>query len=113
MSSRLAILAGLISGLLVAVVFLGGLYALAPEQANVIPTPVAGSPSPEPSATGASAAPSAASSATPSQSGPPDASAGASTSASAGAAALFHIGEPAPALARGLQTILPGVTLTP
>ncbi len=88
MSPRLAVLTGLVSGMLVTVLVLGGLYALAPESAVVIPTP---SPS---------AAPSAVASATPTRS--PTASASPSASASASASAslsgLFHIGEPAPAL---------------
>ena len=86
MSSRLAILAGLLSGILVAALVLGGIFVLAPEGTAVMPTP---SPVPSPSATAVSP------SASPTAS--PDASASPSASAS-GAAALFGIGEPAPAL---------------
>ena len=88
MSPRLAVVAGLVSGMLVAVLVLGGLYALAPESAVVIPTP---SPSP-------SAVTSATPTRTPTASASPLASASGSTSASATLSGLFHIGEPAPAL---------------
>jgi cytochrome c biogenesis protein CcmG, thiol:disulfide interchange protein DsbE len=85
MSSRLAILAGLISGILVAALVLGGIYTFAPEESAVgssatpapTPAPSEMSPSPTPSA---SAAPSG------------------SPGPSASAAGLFHIGEPAPGL---------------
>jgi thiol-disulfide isomerase/thioredoxin len=88
MSPRLAILAGLVSGILVAVVVLGGIYALAPEETAVIPS---AAPSPTPATSGpASAVPSASAATTPAPSGSP--------AASASAAGLFHIGEPAPGL---------------
>ena len=87
MSPRLAILAGLLSGILVAVLVLGGVFVLAPEGTAIVPTP---SPVPSPSASPASPAPSAGASA----SAGPSASAGASASGSA----LFGIGQPAPAL---------------
>ena len=51
MSPRLAVVAGLLSGILVAVLVIGGLYALAPETAGAPPTAM---PSPT-----ASSAPSA------------------------------------------------------
>ena len=89
MSSRLAVLAGLLCGILVAAAVLGGIFVLAPETTGLVPTP---SPVPSPSAT-ASASP-VASSASPS--GSPDASASGSASPSAGA--LFGIGQPAPPL---------------
>jgi thiol-disulfide isomerase/thioredoxin len=85
MSSRLAILAGLVSGILVAALVLGGIFVLAPEGTAVVPTP-----SPEP--TVSAAAPSS----SPSPSVGPDASA--SPSASPSGSALFGIGEPAPPL---------------
>jgi len=87
MSPRLAILAGLLSGILVAALVLGGVFVLAPEGTAIVPTP---SPVPSPSDSPASPSPS------------PDASASAGPSASAGASAsgsaLFGIGQPAPAL---------------
>ena len=88
MSSRLAVLAGLLCGILVAALVLGGIFVLAPETTGLVPTP---SPVPSPSAT---ASPSAGASAGPS--GSPDASATSSASPSAGA--LFGIGQPAPPL---------------
>ena len=88
MSSRLAILAGLLCGILVAAAVLGGIFVLAPETTGLLPTP---SPVPSPSAT---ASPSAGPSVGPS--GSPDASASSSASPSAGA--LFGIGQPAPPL---------------
>lgn len=94
MSPRLAILAGLFSGILVAALILGGIYALAPEAPLVAPTassaasPVPASPAPATDRPSASApAPSVSPSASP--------SASASLAASS---ALFHIGEPAPPL---------------
>ena len=87
MSPRLAILAGLLSGILVAALVLGGIFVLAPEGTAIVPTP---SPIPSPSASPASPSPSADASA----SAGPSASAGASASGSA----LFGIGQPAPAL---------------
>lgn len=87
MSPRLAVVAGLLSGILVAALVLGGIYALAPEGTAVIP-------SPEPSATPAASVPPA--SHEPSAS-LPVASSG-SPVPSASAAGLFHIGEPAPGL---------------
>ena len=88
MSSRLAVLAGLLCGILVAALVLGGIFVLAPETTGLVPTP---SPVPSPSAT---ASPSAGASAGPS--GSPDASATSSASPSAGE--LFGIGQPAPPL---------------
>ena len=88
MSSRLAVLAGLLCGILVAALVLGGIFVLAPETTGLVPTP---SPVPSPSAT---ASPSAGASAGPS--GSPDASVSSSASPSAGA--LFGIGQPAPPL---------------
>jgi thiol-disulfide isomerase/thioredoxin len=89
MSSRLAVLAGLLCGILVAAAVLGGIFVLAPETTGLVPTP---SPVPSPSAS-----PSASPVASPgSPSGSPDASASGSTSASPGA--LFGIGQPAPPL---------------
>lgn len=88
MSSRLAVLAGLLSGILVAALVLGGIFMLAPESTALVPTP---SPVPSPSAT---ASPSGGASAAPS--GSPDASA--SSSSSPSARALFGIGQPAPPL---------------
>jgi len=87
MSPRLAILAGLLSGILVAALVLGGVFVLAPEGTAIVPTP---SPVQSPSESPASPAPSAGASA----SAGPSASAGASASGSA----LFGIGQPAPAL---------------
>lgn len=93
MSPRLAILAGLLSGILVAALILGGVYALAPEvplvapTASVAPSPVPSSPVPATDR--------------PSPSAPPSLSPSASPSASASLAAsggLFHIGEAAPPL---------------
>lgn len=86
MMPRLAILAGLLSGILVAVLVLGGIYALAPEGAAVVPTA-----SPEASSAPASVVP------TPSGSSASVSSPSAVTSA-AGSSALFHIGEAAPPL---------------
>jgi thiol-disulfide isomerase/thioredoxin len=89
MSSRLAILAGLISGILVAALVLGGIYALAPEGTALIP-------STEPTAT---LVPSdAPASATPSAGAPASLSPSGSPAPSSSAAGLFHIGEPAPGL---------------
>lgn len=87
MSPRLAIVAGLISGILVAVVVLGGIYALAPEETAVIPS-TAPSATPATSVVPASASPSPSAPVAPSG----------SPGASASAAGLFHIGEPAPGL---------------
>ena len=87
MSPRLAILAGLVSGVLVAAVVLGGIYAFAPEETDVIP-------SVEPSATPVASESPATASPPPSGSAAPS---GAPV-ASASAAGLFHIGEPAPSL---------------
>ncbi len=89
MSSRLAVLAGLVSGILVAAVVLGGIYTLAPEATAVIPS-TAPSATPVTSDEPASAVPSASASAAVAPSGSP--------AASASATGLFHIGEPAPAL---------------
>ncbi len=89
MSPRLSILTGLLAGIAVAVLVLGGIVALAPEP-GASPTPP-----PEPSSAGGS--PSLAPSA--SAGGSPDASPSPSPSDTGGTGALFHIGEPAPALA--------------
>lgn len=86
MMPRLAILAGLLSGVLVAVLVLGGIYALAPEGAAVVPTA-----SPEASSAPASVVPTPSGSSAPVSSPSPVASA-------AGSSALFHIGEAAPPL---------------
>jgi thiol-disulfide isomerase/thioredoxin len=88
MSPRLAMPAGLLAGVIVAVLVLGGIYALAPEGSAVVPT---ASPTAQPSLPPASPAPTR----TATVSAPPSASAEASGS---GSSALFHIGETAPAL---------------
>lgn len=85
MSSRLAVLAGLFSGILVAALILGGVFVLAPEGTAVVPTP---SPEPSPSV--------AVPSRSPSPSGGPASSS--SPSASPSGSGLFGIGEPAPPL---------------
>ncbi len=82
MSPRLAILAGLLSGILVAALVLGGIFALAPEGIGLVPTP---SPPPPPSV----AVPSPSPSASPAASGSPVASA---------TGTPFGIGQPAPPL---------------
>jgi thiol-disulfide isomerase/thioredoxin len=89
MSPRLAVLAGLLSGILVAALVLGGIFALAPEGAALVPTP---SPQPSPSVAvpSPSASPSGSASASPLIS--------ASPGASASGSALFGIGQPAPTL---------------
>jgi cytochrome c biogenesis protein CcmG/thiol:disulfide interchange protein DsbE len=95
MSSRLSILAGLLAGVLVAVVVLGGILYLAPEP-GAAPTPapqpsiaiVTPSPSPSPSVGASPSVPGA--SASPSGS--------ASPSSGSSLAGLFHVGEVAPAL---------------
>lgn len=87
---RLSILAGLLTGVLAAVVVLGAIVALAPERAptaTVAPVPSGsvglGSPSPTPSpSVGASGSPGSS----------------ASPAGSPGSGGLFHVGEPAPAL---------------
>jgi cytochrome c biogenesis protein CcmG, thiol:disulfide interchange protein DsbE len=89
MSPRLAVLAGLLSGILVAALVLGGVFVLAPEGSAIVPT---ASPEPSPSVSPPSPGPSAGSSGV--ASGGPSASPGASASGSA----LFGIGEPAPPL---------------
>ena len=91
---RLSIIAGLLAGVAVALLVLGGILAFAPEPgAAVTPAPepsgsiLVASPTPSldpsPTAPGSGGSPS------------PDASGGPSGSA----AGLFHVGEPAPALA--------------
>jgi cytochrome c biogenesis protein CcmG, thiol:disulfide interchange protein DsbE len=95
MSSRLSILAGLLAGVLVAVVVLGGILYLAPEPgAAATPAPqpsiAIGTPSPSPSPSVA-ASPSA-----PGASASPSGSASPSSGSSLGG--LFHVGEVAPAL---------------
>jgi hypothetical protein len=123
MSPRGAILAGLSLGILVAVLIMGGIYFLAPEGSAVAPTPSPSTPTPTGSPSpGASQSPATSPvAATP------------TTSGSVGA--LSHIGELAPVhfwidvdgvvrdgalggivpdvMARGVGTILPGVTVTP
>ena len=93
MSSRLSILAGLLAGVLVAVVVLGGILYFAPEPgAAETPAPqpsiAIGTPSPSPSVAASPSAPGA--SASPSGSALP--------SAGSSLAGLFHVGEEAPAL---------------
>ena len=88
---RLSIIAGLLAGVAVALLVLGGILAFAPERgsaATPAPVPSVSIPVLSPSPADASASPSAGSGASP--------TAGASGSGSAG---LFHVGEPAPALA--------------
>lgn len=85
---RLSILAGLLTGVVAAILLLGAIIAFAPERvATATPRPSASfslaSPSPAPSA-------SVGASASPSTSGSP--------SGSPGSGGLFHVGEPAPAL---------------
>jgi thiol-disulfide isomerase/thioredoxin len=84
MMPRLAILVGLIAGIVVAALILGGIYALAPESPTSIPATTA---APEISSAPASAQPTPGGSSA--ASAPPPSSPG---------SALFHIGEPAPAL---------------
>jgi thiol-disulfide isomerase/thioredoxin len=88
---RLAIVAGLLAGVTAAALLLGGLIAFAPD-----PVPAA---TPVPSVAPPSASPSAVPS--PSSSAGPSGSPGASgqPGPSSSAAALFHVGEAAPALA--------------
>ena len=94
---RLSILAGLLAGIAVALLVLGGILAFAPEP-RAAPTPApqpsssVGMPSASPSVPAASA------SASPSASGGSGAPFGSATPSSGSAAALFNIGEPAPAL---------------
>ena len=93
MSSRLSILAGLLAGVLVAVVALGGILYFAPEPgAAETPAPrpsiAIGTPSPSPTVAASPSAPGA--SASPSGSALP--------SAGSSLAGLFHVGEEAPAL---------------
>ena len=90
MSPRLAILAGLLSGILVAALVLGGIFVLAPGRHALVPTP---SPPPSPSAASGKSVRRRAP-AGPSTSPGPRRSPGASASGSA----LFGIGQPAPAL---------------
>lgn len=90
---RLSILAGLVAGVAAAALVIGGILAFAPEPgAGATPPPVpSASLTVLPSLT-PSIAPSASPSAGPSGSGPP------SGGAPSSAAALFHVGEQAPAL---------------
>ena len=92
MSSRLSILAGLLAGVLVAVVVLGGILYFAPEPgAAETPAPqpsILIGPSPSPSVAASPSAPGA--SASPSSSAVP--------SSGSSLAGLFHVGEQAPAL---------------
>jgi thiol-disulfide isomerase/thioredoxin len=91
MWARLSIVAGLVAGILVGALVLGGILVLAPAPVSEpTPAPTVTLPSP-------SADPSAAlvPSASPGPSGSPDAGASGPTSSGA---ALFGIGEPAPAL---------------
>jgi thiol-disulfide isomerase/thioredoxin len=85
---RIAIVAGLVTGVAVAALVIGGILAFAP------PPGAAPTPPPQPSISLAS--PSTSPSASPSPSA--SASPGASGSPAASAAGLFHIGEAAPAL---------------
>lgn len=87
MGPRLSIVAGLLVGVIAAVVLMAGVVAFAPEPETPTPSPVepslaASSPSAEP-------APGAAS---------PSAAASASAVSSAGGMGRFHVGEPAPPL---------------
>jgi thiol-disulfide isomerase/thioredoxin len=103
MSPRISIVAGLVTGIAAATLVLGGILALAPEPvpaATPGPSAPVGSGAPGSSPSGSPAGPggSATTSASP-PSGSPGASAGASGSpAASGDAALFHVGERAPAL---------------
>ena len=95
MSSRLSILAGLLAGVLVAVVVLGGILYFAPEPgAAETPAPqpsiAIGTPSPSPSPSVAASPSAPGASASPSGS--------ASPSSGSSLAGLFHVGEEAPAL---------------
>ncbi len=90
MSSRVSILAGLLTGVLAAALVLGGIFAFAPER------PLAAGPTPAPSTSIVLTSPS------PSPTGSPEASASPSAppfaSGSPGTGPLFHVGEAAPAL---------------
>lgn len=98
MRPALAIVLGLVSGAVAAVLIMGAILAFAPDPITVVPTPSAvAAPSasapdvPESSTTpaGTSASPD----------GPPSASPSAASGASSDdPSALFHVGEPAPAL---------------
>jgi cytochrome c biogenesis protein CcmG/thiol:disulfide interchange protein DsbE len=95
MSSRLSILAGLLAGVLVAVVVLGGILYFAPEPgATETPAPqpsiAIGTPSPSPSPSVAASPSTPGASASPSGSALP--------SSGSSLAGLFHVGEQAPAL---------------
>jgi len=102
MWARLSIVAGLIAGILVAALVLGGILAFAPAPVSEpTPAPSVTLPSPSTNPSGA-VVPSASAeasgdlgSASPGASGSPDAGASGPTSSGA---ALFGIGEPAPAL---------------
>ena len=83
---RLSILAGLLTGVVAAVLVLGAIVAFAPER---VPT---ATPAPLPSGSFGLA------SASPSPSPSVAASGSPSTSVSPGSGGLFHVGEPAPAL---------------
>jgi thiol-disulfide isomerase/thioredoxin len=86
MWARLSIVAGLVAGIVTAALVLGGILAFAPESAPVV------TPAPQPSVAGPSVAPSPV---VPASSGP---SPSATAAASGDLAALFGVGEPAPAL---------------
>ena len=89
---RLSIIAGLLAGVAVAVLVLGGILAFAPEPgsaATPVPVPSVSVPILSPSPARVSPSPSVSGSG-----GSPTAAASGS-----GSAGLFHIGEPAPALA--------------
>lgn len=108
MGPRLSIVAGLLAGVIAAVVLLAGVVALAPEPETPSPSPVL----PSPAASSASPTETATAS-PPSRSAPPNAS----VTPSASAAGQFHLGDLGGIVpdvaAAGLETILPGVDVTP
>ncbi len=87
---RLSILAGLLTGVVAAVLVLGAIVAFAPERAATA------TPAPVPSGSFGLASPSLAPSPSVGASGSPGTSG--SPPGSPGSGALFHVGEPAPAL---------------
>lgn len=90
---RLSILAGLLAGVAVALLVLGGILAFAPEPG------AAATPAPVPSGSIPVLSPSPSDAPSPTASGPgASPTAGGSAGPSGSAAALFHVGEPAPAL---------------
>ena len=101
MRPALAIVLGLVSGVVAAALIMGAILAFAPDPLTVVPTPSAVA-APSASASVASdgpdsSTPPAGTSASPS--GAPSASPSAASGASSDdSSALFHIGEPAPAL---------------